>query len=176
MPDRTGVSAAKVCARCAYSIAVFLSFSARPATGAHDRHKPLALKRNSSGTVMCRTWRGAACGNRRVANMKRNAVQQQAPARKARPLSESETETGCICSATKPRDQDSARRSCYHPARKGRNGNGQTSGEIRVPQIDVPKVHQTSNAADRSARFFADRRSAAAQTAEPGTYCRLDDR
>src|SRR5271166_4164146 len=84
MPDRTGVSAAKVCARCAYSIAVFLSFSARPATGAHGRHKPLALKRNSSGTVICRARPGAASGHRRVANMKRNAVQQQAPARKAR--------------------------------------------------------------------------------------------
>jgi hypothetical protein len=65
-----------------------------------DQHKPLALKRNSSGTAITGRWREAASGNRRVANMKRIAVQQQAAARNARKHSKSETVTGCIRSAT----------------------------------------------------------------------------
>jgi hypothetical protein len=51
MPDRTGSSAAKVCARCGYSVAVFSFFRKTRNRRALGRHKPLALKRNSSGTV-----------------------------------------------------------------------------------------------------------------------------
>jgi hypothetical protein len=89
MPDRTGVSAAKVCARCAYSIAVFLELLRKTRNRRADRHKPLALKRNSSGTVICRAGREAESGNRRVANMKRNAVQQRAPFAKSEKHSKS---------------------------------------------------------------------------------------
>jgi len=56
MPDRRGSSAAKVRARCGYSVAVFSGgvlelFRKTRNRRALGRHKPLAVKRNSSGTV-----------------------------------------------------------------------------------------------------------------------------
>jgi hypothetical protein len=92
--------------------------------------------------------------------MKRNTVQQQARLRKgARPPQQAARQD-----AKRPRDhaKDTARRSCYHPPRKGCKHNGQTPDkkrfpeiDTRIPQIDTGKI-QSADAANRSHCLFAD--------------------
>jgi hypothetical protein len=72
--------------------------------------------------------------------MKPNAVQQRAPVQNRRAKAKTKARL-------EPANQDSARASCYHPPRKGIDDNGQTSGKIRIPQIDFPKIHRKTKAA-----------------------------
>src|SRR5262249_6027438 len=161
-----GSSAAKICARCAYSMrysgqsswAAFLSFSARPATGTL-RHKSLGLNAEFKRDVTARGTASTASGKSAVANMKPNAVQQRAPVQNRRAKAKTKARL-------EPANQDSARASCYHRPRKGINDTGQTPGKIRTPQTAAPKIRRkTEAAAQQPDRLFADRRSRAAEVA-----------
>jgi hypothetical protein len=95
--------------------------------------------------------------------MKRNAVQQQAPAQNV-PALQTQRLIGGICSASITGAIETARRGpAITRPRKGGNGNDQTSGKTFLPKIESAKFsRQISDAAARSARLFADYGSDAA--------------